>query len=157
MKFLAKFILLFCSLWLLQVIAASNNSSPVGLWKTIDDETGKPKAIVQISETRDQTLTGRILKIYPRPGYDQHELCAACTGANHNKPIVGLVILENLVHDKKNTDEWNGGNILDPKNGKTYHCTIQLLNKGERLRVRGYIGLPLFGRSQTWLRTNDLN
>ena len=117
MKFLVKFMVLFCSLWLLQVVAANNNTSPVGLWKTIDDETGKPKAIVQISETANKTLSGKILKIYPRPGYDQHELCAACKGNNHNKPIVGLTILENLVQDAKNRDEWNSGNILDPKNG----------------------------------------
>lgn len=157
MRLIAKFLTLVCSLWLLQVIAATNNLSPVGLWKTIDDETGKPKAIVQISESPDKTLSGKILKIYPRPGYDQHELCAACKGDNHNKPIVGLTILHNLVQDKQNPREWNGGDILDPKNGKTYRCTAQLMKDGQQLRVRGYIGVPLFGRSQTWLRTNNLN
>jgi len=157
MKLLGKLMVLICSLWLLQVIAANINSSPVGLWKTIDDETGKPKAIVQISETANKTLSGKILKIYPRPGYDQHELCAACKGENHNKPIVGLVILKDLVQDSKNQDEWNGGDILDPKNGKTYHCKIQLAKNGQQLRVRGYIGIPLFGRSQVWLRTTNLN
>lgn len=135
--------------------AADSATSPVGYWKTIDDVTGQPKAIVQITETSNHSLQGQIIKIYPRPGFDQNELCDACKGDKHNKRIVGMVILEKLQQDKQNAAIWDDGEILDPKNGKTYHCKIQLIENGEKLSVRGYIGIPLFGRSQTWLRVRS--
>lgn len=131
--------------------------SPVGLWKTIDDVTGKPKAIVQLSLSGNQILSGRILKIYPRPGHDQNELCSACEGALHNQRIVGMVILHHLKRDSNNAKLWSGGTILDPKNGKHYHCYATLSDNGQQLFVRGYIGVPLFGRSQTWHRVSRLD
>lgn len=139
-----------------QAVLAADINSPVGLWKTIDDVTGQPKAIVEITETPAHTLQGTVLKIFPRPGYDQNEVCSQCRGPNHNKKIVGMVILEDLRADKDNPGRWNGGKILDPKNGKTYKSTIQLTNKNQRLNVRGYIGLPLFGRSQIWNRVTSV-
>lgn len=136
---------------------ASNNAkeTPIGLWKTIDDVTGKPKAIVQISETTDKMLVGKILKIFPQPGHDQNELCTACEGDRHNQRIVGMVFLEKLKQNVDNKKIWSGGEILDPKNGKVYHCNVNIADNAEKLNVRGYIGLPLFGRTQTWVRAND--
>lgn len=136
--------------------ALDNTISPIGYWKTIDDVTGKPKAIVQISEKKDKTLVGQILKIYPDPGVDENEICTACSGNKHNKRIVGMTILEGLTQNKDQANEWNGGKILDPKNGKEYHCLVQAVDQGQKLNVRGYIGIALFGRSQTWLRVDNI-
>lgn len=129
-------------------------SSPIGYWKTIDDVTGEPKAIIQINNTPQHTVYGRIIKIYPRPGYDQNELCTACEGVRHNQPIVGMIVLQGLKQSRDHQNEWQGGDILDPKNGKLYHCYIRLAEDNSKLHVRGYIGLPLFGRSQTWIRVS---
>jgi uncharacterized protein (DUF2147 family) len=125
--------------------------SPIGTWKTIDDVTGEPKAIVKIWQAANQTLVGRIEKVFPKAGnLEALEICKACIGERHNKPIVGMVILWGLKQQKQK--EWSGGEILDPKNGKTYHSIIRLTANDQKLNVRGYIGMPLFGRSQTWLR-----
>lgn len=127
-------------------------SSPVGIWKTIDDVTGKPKAIVKVWESRDKRLYGKILKVFPRPGLDINAVCKACKGKQHNQPLTGLTFLESLKKNKSNNIEWSGGKILDPKNGKSYHCSLQMADNGQKLNVRGYLGLPLFGRTQTWVR-----
>ncbi len=149
-----KFGLIFCSLLMSMSYASDKSLSPVGEWQTIDDISGKPKAIIRISESA-QGLSGQILKIFPSPGHDQNELCTACEGDKHNQPIVGMVILEELTQDQKNHQQWVNGHILDPKTGKVYKSMIELMENGEALKVRGYIGLPLFGRSQTWIRLNS--
>lgn len=123
-------------------------SSPVGFWKTIDDVSGQAKSVVQISESSDGQLSGRVAKLFRDPEL----LCTACTGSKQGKPVLGMEIMSNLKHDPKHADEWTGGEILDPKNGKTYHCLIKLSEGGQKMIVRGYFGLPLFGRSQTWIR-----
>lgn len=149
-----KIVILFFSLLMLQIANAAE-TSPVGYWQTIDDVTGKPKAIIQIWENADNVLFGKVLKIYPRPGVSQNEVCTACEGSKHNQPIIGMVILEQLKPNKENTSEWIDGQILDPKNGKVYHSTIRLIESSQKLNVKGYIGLPTFGRTQTWVRTTD--
>lgn len=143
----------FISLFFLQ--SAYALSSPIGEWKTIDDVTGKPKAIVKIWLTPNQTLMGRIEKIFPLPGFDQNELCTACKGERHNKRIVGMIILWDLKQNASQPNEWSGGQIFDPKNGKTYHSSLHVIDEGKKLNVRGYIGVPLFGRTQTWLRVSS--
>jgi uncharacterized protein (DUF2147 family) len=129
--------------------------SPVGYWQTIDDLTGKPKSILQISDSSG-VLSGTVIKIFPKAGEDQNKRCSACTGEKHNQRIVGMVVMEGLKNQPRQINQWDSGQILDPSNGKTYHCQIQLTDKGKKLIVRGYIGLPLFGRSQTWLRMANL-
>jgi uncharacterized protein (DUF2147 family) len=124
-------------------------SSPVGFWKTIDDVSGETKSIVQIEELPHHVLIGKIVVLFKNP----KRLCVACSGDAHNKPMQGLSIISQLKQNPENKAEWVGGTILDPKNGKTYHCSLHLVDNGEKLNVRGYIGLPLFGRSQTWVRT----
>jgi len=131
-------------------------ASPLGYWQTIDDVTGKPKAIIQIKRTANNELVGRILKIYPRPGSDQNMLCTACEGDKRNQRIVGMVILNKLKPNKDSQTEWVDGEILDPKNGKTYHSNLKVIADGHKLAVRGYIGFPMFGRSQTWIRVANL-
>lgn len=131
------------------IFAVSNAiaATPVGLWKTIDDVTGQPKSIVSINESADHQLTGKVIKLFKDP----KRLCTACEGENHNKPIVGLTVMHGLKPSKEQ-GLWEEGEILDPKTGKVYHCTLRVLENGNKLQVRGYIGLPLFGRSQTWER-----
>lgn len=134
------------------LMGASAQDSIVGQWKTIDDVTGYPKSIIEISETPSHTFTATVRKIFPVPGAPVHETCVACTGEKHNQPIIGMTILTGLKSDSAVKGHYIDGEILDPHNGKSYHCNMQLENNNEKLNVRGYIGLPLFGRTQTWIR-----
>ena len=128
--------------------ASAAEPAPVGYWKTIDDETGKPKSVVQIVE-RGGKLYGTIVRLFRAPGEDQNPVCDKCEGERKDKPIIGMQILENLSQDG---DEWSGGKILDPNNGKTYKCYIEAIEGGSKLKVRGYIGFSLLGRTQYWHR-----
>ena len=128
--------------------ALAQTSSPVGLWKNIDDVSGKPKALIRISESNGE-LSGKIEKLFKGPGEDPAPNCTQCDGALKDQPIIGMTILSGMKHDG---DEYNGGMILDPDNGKTYHSKLQLIDGGKKLNVRGYIGIPLLGRSRVWLR-----
>lgn len=122
--------------------------TPVGLWKNIDDETGKPKALIRITES-EGAFQGQIEKLYREPNEDQNPKCDKCEGARKDQPIVGMVILSGL---KKEGEEFNGGEIVDPKNGKVYKAKMHLTDAGKKLNVRGYVGMPMLGRSQVWLR-----
>ncbi|WP_424195449.1 DUF2147 domain-containing protein [Ampullimonas aquatilis] len=116
-----------------------------GTWTTIDDETGKPKAVVLIEE-KNGVYEGRIEKtLIPPP----NPLCDKCEGPRHNQPILGLTFLNGL---KRNGQSYQDGEILDPKNGKVYRAKATLSSDGQKLEVRGFIGISLIGRSQTWLR-----
>lgn len=137
--------------------AAEAATSPVGYWKTIDDVTGQPRSILQIAQQADSTLTAKVVKIFPRPGHSIHERCQSCDGARHNQPILGMQVLEGIKPSSRHPSQWVNGRILDPLNGKTYNCNLTVLEQGKELMVRGYIGMPLFGRSQTWMRVNDMN
>ena len=128
--------------------ALAQNTSPVGLWKTIDDETGKPKALVRITE-ENGALQGKIEKLFRGPNEEQNPTCVACTDSRKNQPIVGLTIVSGL---KKDGNEYTGGEILDPAKGKVYKSKATLRDGGQKLEVRGYIGAPMFGRSQVWQR-----
>ena len=128
--------------------AWAGDMSPAGLWKNIDDVSGKPRGLIRITETNG-TLEGKIEKVFPGPNESQNPKCEKCEGANKDAPIVGLVILSGL---KKDGDAYAGGQILDPDNGKLYSSKVQLSDGGKKLNVRGYIGVPMLGRSQTWVR-----
>ncbi|MGH9605865.1 MAG: DUF2147 domain-containing protein [Terracidiphilus sp.] len=121
-------------------------ASPAGRWKTVDDKTGQIKSIVQIRE-QNGTLYGTIEKIFNPPV--RNPLCIACTGALKNRPLLGLQILWGL---HKDGTVWSGGQILDPETGKIYRCYLALEDGGRKLRVRGYIGFSIFGRTEYWLR-----
>ena len=128
--------------------SAFADGSPVGLWKNIDDVSGKPKALVRISEN-DGVLQGRIEKLFRPEDQDQNPKCVKCEGANKDQPILGLMFMWGL---KKDGDDYAGGEILDPDNGKVYKSKLKLAEDGKKLTVRGYIGIPMLGRSQTWIR-----
>jgi uncharacterized protein (DUF2147 family) len=128
--------------------AWADDASPVGLWKNIDDVSGKPKALIRISENKGE-LEGRIEKLFRAPGEDQNPKCDHCEGVNRDQPILGMVIMSGL---KKSGGEYSGGAILDPDNGKVYKSKLTLVEGGKKVKVRGYIGIPLLGRSQLWVR-----
>lgn len=119
--------------------------SPIGTWKTIDDETKQAKSYVEIFE-KDGKLYGKVTKILTKGKEDAK--CTDCSGALKDKPILGMQILSGL---KKDGKEWNGGKILDPNSGKEYKAKMSL-NGNDRLDVRGFIGISLVGRTQTWQR-----
>ena len=127
------------------IFQVSFSQTIFGKWKTIDDETGMEKGIVEIYEKAGKVY-GRIIEILEKE--KKHFKCEMCEGEDKNKPVLGLVIIKGL---KKKGDFFEGGKITDPKNGKSYHCKMNLEGK-DKLIVRGYIGISLFGRSQTWFR-----
>jgi len=123
--------------------------SPAGHWQTIDDETGKPKSIVEIVQAPDGTLTGKVSEIL-QSDHGTNPICTACDGELKDKPIQGMTILWDLKPEGELV--WSGGAILDPAKGKTYRSKVTLLKGGDELEVRGYIGIEALGRSQTWIR-----
>ncbi|MEY4350909.1 MAG: hypothetical protein RL078_972 [Bacteroidota bacterium] len=141
-------ILVFCLFWLPFLGSAQ---SCTGYWITIDDHTGLKKSIVELYK-KDGILYGKVVYIYKRGKDGPHSKCTECEGALHNQPIMNLLILSKMKWDGQ---QWSGGSILDPDNGKFYTCTIWLdENQPNQLHVRGYIG-PFF-RTQDWVRTNQL-
>lgn len=123
--------------------------SPVGTWRTIDDNTGKEKSYVEFYKTDNGKLEGKVTKILT-PGHEDRK-CTACKGDQKDQPIVGLVIIRDM---EKSGEEWQNGHILDPENGKEYKCKLSLQDENT-LNIRGYIGLPLIGRTQTWYRVDE--
>jgi uncharacterized protein (DUF2147 family) len=128
--------------------ALAQAPSATGRWTTIDDATKKPKSVVTIWEENGK-LYGKIEKLFREPKEEQNPVCDKCEGALKNQPIIGMTILRDL---KKDGSEWTGGTILDPANGKTYNCIIALEDGGKKLKLRGFIGVPLLGRTQYWVR-----
>lgn len=120
----------------------SDRDSPVGVWKTIDDETGEAKSLLKIYEV-DGKIYGRVERLLLNPG----ALCTECEGEDKDKPIEGMIVMWGLEADD---GVWSGGKIFDPQKNKTYRCKIWLEGEGASLKVRGYIG-PFF-RTQTWHR-----
>jgi len=116
-----------------------------GEWYSIDPDTGDNESIIRVYEQGDEVFA-RIETILREE--DKDKTCIECTGADKNKPIEGLVIMKGL---KKDGQEYNGGKILDPKNGKYYKCYITLEEKN-KLKLRGYIGFSAIGRTEYWYR-----
>lgn len=127
-------------------------SSPVGLWKTVDDDTGHEKSLIRITESRG-VLEGRIEALLD-PDDPADARCEQCTDERRNQRLQGMVILRGSRPVDNKPGRWEGGEILDPDNGKIYRLKLTLSPDGRKLDVRGYIGTPLFGRSQTWTRSN---
>ena len=126
---------------------AAFSQSITGKWKTIDDETGKPKSIVHIYEQGGKYY-GKILKLFRGPDEDPDPVCEECEGSRKNKKIVGMVIVNDMVQDE---DEYEDGTIIDPANGNEYRCKMWL--EDGKLMVRGYIAFLY--RTQTWLPVSN--
>jgi uncharacterized protein (DUF2147 family) len=120
--------------------------SPAGTWKTIDDDTHKPRALVRIEE-HDGELSGRIVQLFREPGEDPKPVCVDCTGERHNQPVLGMTILWGF---HRHGETWKDGEVLDPEEGSIYRANLHLRDNGTHLVLHGYIGVPLLGRSQVW-------
>jgi uncharacterized protein (DUF2147 family) len=126
--------------------AAPTWSTPVGLWSPIDRATGKPVGLIAIYEDHG-LYYGRI---EPSSAHDDRAArCTECTGSRHDQPMIGLVLMRHLRYHQ---GRYVGGDILDPRNGHVFDCELRLIDGGRKLIVRGYLGIPLLGRSLTWQR-----
>jgi uncharacterized protein (DUF2147 family) len=128
--------------------AWGQGSTPAGLWQTISDRTGQPRGLVRVEEVNGEYI-GTVVAVLSPPAPDANPLCNLCQGDLKDKPVVGMVILRGV---RRSGDTYSTGQILDPDEGEVYKCRIALLDEGRKLEVRGFIGIPLLGRSQTWVR-----
>jgi uncharacterized protein (DUF2147 family) len=126
----------------------AQENTPVGVWKTIDDETKEATSYVRIWVDHGELL-GKVEKLIRKPGDVPDPKCTKCAGDKKDQPILGMTIISGL---RQEQEVWTGGHILDPNNGKVYKCRIKVEDGGKKLDVRGYIGFSLIGRSQTWYR-----
>lgn len=131
---------------MMQVAFASSNT-PAGLWKNIDDNTGKPRSLIRITENHGEYSA--VVEKGLLATDTGESVCDKCTDERKGLRIVGMTIVKGI---KQKDDSYEGGEILDPENGKTYRCKMKLDSTGNKLEVRGFIGISLFGRSQIWTR-----
>jgi uncharacterized protein (DUF2147 family) len=129
----------------LSAAADARLASPVGLWQPLDS-SGKPQGLIRIFEIKG-LYYGRIEP--SSPSDDRNARCTRCTDERHNQRIIGLVLLRHL---RPENGEYVGGDILDPNTGHIYGCTLRLTDGGRKLIMRGFLGISLFGRSETWRR-----
>ena len=130
--------------------AAAQATSPAGLWRTIDDSSKKDKSLVRIVETNG-VYTGKVEKIVD-PDSPKDATCKECSDDRKDKPILGMTIIRNMKQSGDDKTVFEGGDILDPNNGKVYKSKMKLIDGGSKLEVRGFIGISLLGRTQTWVR-----
>ena len=123
-------------------------STPTGVWKTIDDATGKEKSLVRIVESGG-VYSGKIEKLLD-PSSPQDATCKDCKDDRKDKPVLGMTIIRNVKAHADDKTVFDGGDILDPNNGKVYRVRLKPFDDGKKLEVRGYLG-PFY-RNQTWLR-----
>jgi uncharacterized protein (DUF2147 family) len=127
------------------VISSQTTDSLAGSWKTFDDDTNQPAAIVLITEKND-LFSGVVTKLLDPSALPT---CEKCTDYRKGKAVIGMEILSGL---KKTADAYSGGHILDPDDGEIYRAEMKLKEQGTKLDLRAYIGIPLLGRTQTWIR-----
>lgn len=153
MKSATRFVLAFGLLLGAGAVSAADVSTPVGTWRQVDDVTGKPTSILQITASNGE-LQAKVLQVMNATPEDiardgNPPKCTQCDGARKNQPIIGMTVMWGVTRDY---DVWDGGRILDPKNGKIYKVKLTLKDNGQKLDVHGYIGFSLLGRSQIWER-----
>ena len=128
--------------------SAAAQMTPVGLWKTIDDDGKTEKSLVRIVESGG-AVSGRIEKLLD-PKDNPNDVCSKCTDDRKDKPVIGLTILRNLKQGADDKTVWEGGEVLDPEDGKSYRARLKPQNGGKELQLRGYLG-PFY-RTQIWIR-----
>ena len=146
MTFISTRWALVAAVALLPSLGWAQQTSPVGQWKTIDDESGEAKSILAITE-QDGTRTATIEQILAKKADGSPHVCDKCKGDLQGAPMAGLRIVWDM---RRDGDEWSGGRILDPESGKVYKATMKLNEDGSQLEVRGSVAF--FGRSQFWHR-----
>jgi uncharacterized protein (DUF2147 family) len=119
-----------------------------GLWEQVDENSGKPESWFKITE-RNGVYVGNIVKIFSKPGEDENWVCDRCEGAEKGAPVLGLALIKGM---RRNGDSYENGTIMDPRDGSVYRALMRLSPDGNKLEVRGYLGVSLFGRSQVWNR-----
>ena len=125
-------------------------SSPVGVWETIDHKTGKPSSYVQMEE-HNGILTGRVVKIFAVNGQKQSDVCHHCPPGKDGQPVLGLGIIWDMHCDGAVCKQ---GRVMDPRDGDVYHAQLAVLDDNKTMHLRGYIGFPLLGRTETWYRVS---
>lgn len=127
--------------------AAAAEPSPVGLWR-YNTAAGTPRAYVRI-HAAGEVYEGIVERVFPGPDETEDKVCSLCTDTRHNQRILGMKILEGV---RKQHDVYGGGTVLDPDNGKVYRVKLTPSADGRTMELRGYIGIPLFGRTEQWTR-----
>jgi uncharacterized protein (DUF2147 family) len=148
MNFIRKDFAVACLLAAAAFAAAAQTMSPAGVWRTIDDNTKKDKSLVRIVEANG-VYTGKVEKIVD-PDAPKDAVCKDCTDERKDQPIVGMTIIRNVRANADDKTVFEGGDILDPNNGKVYRVRLKPFDDGKKLEVRGYLG-PFY-RNQTWIR-----
>ena len=154
LKFLGAVTLLMCCMLSFAAPSLVENMNVQGYWQIIDDHTHLPTAVMQVFAKQGKYY-GRIAKIYSVAGDKPTDVCHVCKGDRHDKPILGMILMQDMQYKKANF--YDDGKILDPKSGHLYSCNMRITDAGQRLKVRGYFGFTLLGRTQTWLRLRSLN
>ncbi|MCU0447228.1 MAG: DUF2147 domain-containing protein [Microscillaceae bacterium] len=139
-----SFSLFFALVWSLSLVA---QTTVVGEWKTIDDETGKEKSVIRIFKATNGKYYGKVVKLLDTSS-GENPLCTKCTDDRKNKPILEMILIKDMV---QSGNEWKSGKILDPEKGQEYSCRLWVENG--KLKVRGYWGI--FYRTQTWYRVSE--
>lgn len=136
----------FFSVLIIALSVSVNAQTIFGIWNSTNDDTGKVDSVIEIYKKEGKAYA-KIIEI--KDPTRQNAVCDLCEGENENKPLLGLNILTGL---QKNGSEWSNGEIVDPRNGTVYSCYITLINEN-KLKIRGYIGFSLLGKTKYWERT----
>ncbi|MBU3627185.1 DUF2147 domain-containing protein [Polynucleobacter sp. JS-Safj-400b-B2] len=147
--FIAYFPAFFCLM--IGNIHAQTPDPAVGVWKTISDKTNAPSSFIKIEEVNG-ALEGTVIKTFPQPNETPLVYCTLCKDTRKDKPIIGMKILSELKRYKPGY--WSDGKILDPEEGEIYQVKIGT-EDGKKMEVRGYIGVPLLGRTQVWYKVDQ--
>ena len=131
--------------------ASAADPTAIGLWEQVDESSGKAESWFKISE-RNGAYEGNIVKIFFKPDEDPNWACDRCEGSEKGAPVLGLALIKGM---QKNGLSYENGTILDPRDGSVYRALMKLSPDGQKLEVRGFLGIALFGRSQVWNRLPD--
>lgn len=123
-----------------------------GVWQEFDDKTGKVEALIRIDKLPDGSYEGKIVKLMAEVVGDTAKVCSNCSGSLHNQPWLGMRILSGM--KRKDEQTFEGGEIVDPDEGKVYRCRMKLSEDGKTLEVTGYIGISWLGQTETWKRAD---